>query len=416
MADVSQIELGCPALAGARELAVTPSAGRLDGERGRYLRHPDPAIPLWRMVMGWNLNDLTARTSAPLAIFSPSGYMFANEGTQHVVYQGRSGDGSGDGHVHELWWQNVWHHSDLTASTGAPLVSGEPSGYAFENQNTQHVVYQGFVAGQGDDGHIHELWRDDDWHHNDLTVASQPHASRVINNPVGYAFFGQTQDVVYEGANSHIHHLWWDGAWHSDDLTAATGAGVLALLPPTAYAFKSQNTRHVVYLGTDGHVHELWWDSSGWHHNDLTATAGAPVASDQPTGFAFDAGDTQLVHYRGTDGHIHQLWWHGAVSPVWHHLDLTATVGGPVASPSRPTGYALPFDGTLHVDYLGSDGHIHEFWRDSSGWHHNDLTARTGAPLAISNPSGYAFESQNTQHVVFTADNHHIIELFWMPS
>jgi hypothetical protein len=315
------------------------------------------------MMMSWNLNDLSTRApGATLAIFSPSGYMFANEGTQHVVYQGRLGDGSGDGRIHELWWRDdEWHHNDLTAATGAPLVSREPSGYAFENQNTQHVVYQGFVPGQGDDHHIHELWRDDEWHHNDLTAAT--------------------------GAPS------------------ASGE-------PSGYVFAAQNTQHVLYLGTDSHVHELWWQN-GWHHNDLTAATGAPLASDQPTGFAFDAGGTQLVHYRGTNGHIHQLWWSSA---EWHHLDLTTTVGGPAAAPSRPIGYVFPFEGTLHVDYLGSDGHIHEFWRDSSAWHHNDLTAATGAPLAISNPTGYVFAAQNTQHVVFTADNHHIIELFWLPN
>jgi hypothetical protein len=362
------------------------------------------------MVMGWNLNDLTARTGAPLAIFSPSGYMFAHEGTQHVVYQGRLGDGSGDGHVHELWWQNGWNHNDLTAATGAPLVSREPSGYTFENQNTQHVVYHGFVAGQGDDRHIHELWRDDQWHHNDLTAATG--APLASGEPSGYAFENQnTQHVLYLGTDSHVHELWWQNGWHHNDLTAATGAP-LAISNPAGYVFVSQNTQHVLYLGTDNHVHELWWQN-GWNHNDLTAATGAPLASDQPTGFAFDAGGTQLVHYRGTDGHIHQLWWNSA---GWHHLDLTTTVGGPAAPPSRPTGFVFPFDGTLHVDYLGTDGHIHEFWRDSSAWHHNDLTAATGAPLAISNPAGYVFVSQNTQHVVFNADNHHIIELFWVPS
>jgi hypothetical protein len=38
--------------------------------------------------MGWKLNDLNDGTNAPVAIFKPSGYMFTNQGTQHVVYQG----------------------------------------------------------------------------------------------------------------------------------------------------------------------------------------------------------------------------------------------------------------------------------------------------------------------------------------
>ena len=368
--------------------------------------------------MGWKLNDLNDRTNAPLAIFKPSGYMFANQGTQHVVYQG-FGDGGGDGHIHELWWQNGWHHNDLTTNTHAPLVTFEPSGYLFTNQGTQHVIYQGFVPGQGDDGRVHELWWDGDgWHHSDLTTATNARGQLppVINSPFGYDFNGQ--HVVYEGGDNHINYLEWDpdNGWENTDLTLSTSAGVAAALPPTAYGFKAQNTRHVLYLGTDGHVHELWWQHHQWHHNDLTNDSHAPLplASDQPTGFAVEDGGTQLIHYRGTNGHVYQLWWD---STGWHPLDMTANFGGPAAvSGASPAGYVFPFEGTLHVDYLGTDSHIHEYWRDGSGWHYNDLTNATGAPLAISNPTAYVFPAQNTQHVVFNAANHHIIELFWVPA
>ena len=45
-----------------------------------------------------------------------------------------------------------WHYDDLTAATGAHLAAGDPWGYMFDAQGTQHVVYR------GDDNHIHELW------------------------------------------------------------------------------------------------------------------------------------------------------------------------------------------------------------------------------------------------------------------
>jgi hypothetical protein len=37
------------------------------------------------------------------------------------------------------------------------------------------------------------------------------------------------------------------------------------------------------------------------------------------------------------------------------------------------------------------------------GWHHNDLTAATGAPLTVNSaaPKGYVFEAQRTQHVIY---------------
>ena len=74
--------------------------------------------------------------------------MFKAQGTQHVNYRGT------DNHIHELWWDNTgWHHNDLSnAAGGAPTAAGDPAGYMFDAQATQHVVYR------GTDNHIHELW------------------------------------------------------------------------------------------------------------------------------------------------------------------------------------------------------------------------------------------------------------------
>jgi hypothetical protein len=95
----------------------------------------------------WHTDDITASTSAPAAAGDPSGYMFDAQGSQHVVYR------SQDGHIHELWWQNgAWNTDDITASTSAPAAAGDPSGYMFDAQGSQHVVYR------SQDGHIHELW------------------------------------------------------------------------------------------------------------------------------------------------------------------------------------------------------------------------------------------------------------------
>jgi hypothetical protein len=69
--------------------------------------------------------------------------------------------------------------------------------------------------------------------------------------------------------------------------------------------------------------------------------------------------------------------------------------------------------GTQHVDYRGSDTHIHELWWDSNGWHTNDLTASTGATAAAGDPAGYMFDAQDTQHVVYRGNDNHIHELWW---
>ena len=45
-----------------------------------------------------------------------------------------------------------WHHANLTGSIGAPAAAGDPAGYTWDVDSTEHVVYR------GTDSHIHELW------------------------------------------------------------------------------------------------------------------------------------------------------------------------------------------------------------------------------------------------------------------
>jgi hypothetical protein len=109
-----------------------------------WLRQPTTVT---KSVVGWHTNDLTAATGATAAAGDPAGYVFDAQGTQHVVFRG------GDNHVHELWWDNNgWHTNDLTAATGATAAAGDPAGYMFDAQGTQHVVFR------GGDNHVHELW------------------------------------------------------------------------------------------------------------------------------------------------------------------------------------------------------------------------------------------------------------------
>jgi hypothetical protein len=363
-------------------------------------------------MMGWKKNDLTIAAGGPLATFAPGTYVFSD--TQHVVHQGFSPQGGSDGHVHELYWSGgTWAHHDLTDAAGAPPISfNSPTGYAFESENTQHVNYTDSA------GHVHELyWNSDDgWNHHDLTNATG--APLALSGPVGFAYdFGQhTQHVFYTGVDAHVHELWWrsGGAWQHRDLTAITGApnGVTGDTP-TAYVCGFQETKHLDIVGSDGHIHEFWWDNGGWHHNDLTADAGAPLAGGPPSGYSFDFEGTQHVDYPGTDGHIHELWW---ATGTWHHTDLTSVTGGAYDYSGEPlTGYVFNVEESQHVDYLGSDGHIHELWWLDQAWHYRDVTAATVAPAAISSPHAYAFSAIGTQQIVYNSEQHHIVQLYWIP-
>jgi hypothetical protein len=47
---------------------------------------------------------------------------------------------------------SLWNHNDLTHASGGSGAAGDPAGYTWDVDSTEHVVYR------GTDGHIHELW------------------------------------------------------------------------------------------------------------------------------------------------------------------------------------------------------------------------------------------------------------------
>jgi len=148
----------------------------------------------------WNRTNLTATTGAPAAVGDPAGYTWSSDDSQHVVYRGT------DNHIHELWFTHSagWNRSDLTAATGAPAAVGDPAGYTWSNDDSQHVVYRGA------DNHIHELWftRSAGWNRSDLTAATG--APAAVGDPAGYTWSNDdSQHVVYRGADKHIHELWF---------------------------------------------------------------------------------------------------------------------------------------------------------------------------------------------------------------
>jgi hypothetical protein len=289
----------------------------------------------------------------------PSAYYYAAQGTQHVVTH----IGGQFGHLQEFWYDGDWHAHDLTAATGAPLASTLPHGYDFEpfGAHNQHVIY-------GDNSsHIHELtYTDSSWNSYDLTNSAG--APPTVGDPFGYPFDNQqTQHVIYRGQGRNggdLHELWWSSAsgWTHEPLSEQTGAPPAAS-EPFGYVFVSQGTQHVLYRGSDQHVYELWWDTSGWHLEDLTGHTGAPLAAGAVHAYPFDPAQnvpdpTQHVIYIGGDDHLHELWWN---STGWHHHDLS-TVGGttaPFSYPSAaPTGFADTVDGTQHIYYVDVDHHV----------------------------------------------------------
>ena len=103
---------------------------------------------------------------------------------------------------------------------------------------------------------------------------------------------------------------------------------------------------------------------SHWFDGDLTAGAGAPPAAPGSalTGYVTSFNNQQHVNYLDADGHVHELW-HQAPNGPWRHNDLTDdSQGDPpfAASGSALAGYVTSFNNQQHVNYLDTDGHVHE--------------------------------------------------------
>jgi zona occludens toxin (predicted ATPase) len=140
---------------------------------------------------------------------------------------------------------------------------------------------------------------------------------------------------------------------------------VLADAPPAlpgspihSYATTFNSQQHVNFLDSDGHVHELWYGSE-WAHNDLTVLAGAPsaAAGRKIVGYETTFNNQQHVNFLDSDGHVHELWF----GSEWAHNDLSSLASGsPAASESRVMGYQTTFNAQQHVNYLDAEGHVYE--------------------------------------------------------
>jgi hypothetical protein len=372
--------------------------------------------------MGWSTKNLTTATAgSPLAVYQPTTWLFA-QFTRHVVFQGFSFAAGGDGQLYELYCNDSdnWSVKNLVGEAGGAPAATNANGYIWAHQGSQHVVYQG----QRFDGHVHELWytQDDGWNANDLTTDAT-HAPLTLTQPFGYeTYYDGSQRVVYQARDRHIHELRNAGnGWRDSDLSAATGAPLCAVTSaPTGYSFEDQHTAHVLVHTDAGHIVEYWADASAWHWGDLTAATGAPAVSDAETvnGYVFRGQGTQHVIYVGVDAHVHELWWS---TTGWRHNDLTGATGAINAiSGTSPAGYAFESGlfqpaATQHVFFVGTDQHIHELWWDATGWHVNDIAARVGAPAAVGDAVGFVEVDQGSQNIFYLSDAHEIIELRWTP-
>ena len=353
-----------------------------------------------------HVDHTQGRTQAPPIAGNPSGYTFVAPGSGEedpcVVYRGV------DSHVYGAWRSpSALGRDDLTTLAGAPLALSDPVGYVFDQVGMQNASYVGV------DSHLHGLyWNVGAVGHDDLSnlsgVFPTGTPAAYISPPYGM------QNLVVRAAGG-LKTLWWNtGPVGVDDTTGLAGAPSPAE-DVAAYFSSNDATANVVYRTTDGHLHQLWWAQGPVGHGDLTEVAGgAPLAAGKPAAYFQDTDATHHVIYRGQDGHLYEMWWQGPSAPGVG--DLTDAAGGAPLASDDPYAYFQSHDGTHHVIYRSSDGHLHELWWTTGvvGVGHGDLMVVSDAPAAASGtPNGYLTAGGTEQHVFYRGADSHLHELAW---
>jgi hypothetical protein len=164
-----------------------------------------------------------------------------------------------DNQIHELWYRKKtgWmYEGSLTLRLGAPQAAGDPVYYVWRGDKTQHILYRGL------EGHIQELWyrQKQGWAYGGA-LSARVGAPPALGNPAGYAWEkDQTQHVTYRGADTQIHELWQRKGqeWKYGGILSVVTGSPAAAGDPDGFAWEEDQTQHIVYRGVDNQIHELW--------------------------------------------------------------------------------------------------------------------------------------------------------------
>src|SRR5438105_10309534 len=79
-------------------------------------------------MASWKHNPISQKAGGPNAVGQPGGFAWEGDHTQHVVYRGQ------DNQIHEVWFKKggfnpEWKYGGaLSALAGGPLADGDPFG------------------------------------------------------------------------------------------------------------------------------------------------------------------------------------------------------------------------------------------------------------------------------------------------
>jgi hypothetical protein len=407
---------------------MNPLARLLRKGRRPQLRRR-PARPVVESLEGRQLlavvglpppTGVTANLGAQMAPAGgdPRGYSWTIDNEQHVVFTApvRSPSGILFDHIYEEVDNGYWMVTDLTAKLGGWVPIGSVSGYAWEVDNSEHIVYTGA------DHNVHELAEvGGNWARFDLTTGGN-----VINDPTGFSF-GSAEHVLYTSVdargNESVHELYnyYGYGWKPLDVTYDFGyvpiAGDIAF-----YTSNVDHTMDFTYRDQQGNVYHTANDGNvadPWSFQDLTQLLHLPVhAISDPSGFTWSSNGTQHVIFCGGDHDVYEVWANPTGSGSWQWSAKSLTMSAPILAPKAQggaMGFENPADHSEDVIYsVYGTGHLVELSYDGSGtaWVYTDLTNVSGVgQLPTGNAYGFAYGEDGSTRVLFRGTNGRLYEL-----
>jgi hypothetical protein len=183
----------------------------------------------------------------------------------HVNYTDASG------HVNELVYSDRWYHNDLTIKgIGAPTRVDSPlAGFQTGIDEQQHVIY--FDGLQG----VRELvfrYYGQTWTSTDFTDVAPWSVFVDATSPLtGWVSSNEQEHVNFVDMAGHVHELYYEDGWIHNDLSSmATLTGVMwfgndrtgehfsiTLLPPAGASFQGNTAEWIVETPIHGENNEL---------------------------------------------------------------------------------------------------------------------------------------------------------------
>ena len=354
--------------------------------------------------LGYGVVDCSAEFGTPPGTGWPTPCVIPGLGVHNIAYRDTSG------RLHELWRdaQGRTGTTNLTANANAPAAATNPFAYADTSRNTEILLFR------GSDGTVHSLyWSTGAVGYDNLSDTAG--APKAFGNPIGYyVAAADMHHVIYRTSDGHLHELSWSGVApvvYGGNLTGAIAAP-RAAGDPTAFT-NAGAVNIVVYRSVNNQILGLYWADGPSGLDDLSGVAGTPPAAGDPFGYYTPHNDAHQVVYLGNDGHLWEIYWTGAAPVIgW---DVTAQSGAPVAI-GNPVAYYSAGTNTKHVIYRSANGRLHDIsWTPGAGGFpaHVDLTAAAAAPAAAERPAAFTVEGPNTQHVTYRGTDNHIYEVRW---